>query len=146
MSAIEEKKNKGEEELICPDCEGMGWSQEHCEICDDEGCEECENSCQRCNGKGKIKVIINKDEIKSILEELKLKGIGNGIVKKLVKCVKAIGNIAKLLYKNTPYVITGFLDMLGYAGILIPTMNGISAVVSNYNLDLDSLVGNFLSR
>lgn len=142
---LEEKKNKGYDEMICPDCEGEGLSQKDCELCDNQGCEVCEGPCKKCGGEGKIKVDINKQEIKTLLEELKLKGIGNGIVKKLTKCVQAIGNIAKLLYKNTPYIITGFLDMIGYASILVPTMNAISFLVSNYNLDMDSLTGNFLS-
>jgi hypothetical protein len=83
--------------------------------------------------------------MRTILEELKLKGIGNGIVKKLVKCFNSIGGLFKILFKNTPYLVSGFMDMFAYTSILMPTMNAVSALVGNYNLNMDTLPGNLIS-
>ena len=85
---------------------------------------------------------ISKKEIKSILEELKLKGIGNGIVKKMVSCINVIGNIVKILFKGTGYAINGLFDMFGYTALLIPCMNAISYVVDSNSMDMDDLISN----
>jgi hypothetical protein len=128
ITYLEEQNNKsGDTDVICPDCNGDN------------------KKCKSCEGKGHIKSIVTKNDAQTLLEELKLRGIGNGIVKKLVKCLKSIGNIVKILFKNTPYVIRGLMEMFAYTSILIPTMNGISAMVGNYKLDLDTLPANFTS-
>jgi len=85
---------------------------------------------------------ISKKEIKSILEELKLRGIGNGIVKKMIICINVIGDIFKVLFKGTGYVINGLFDMFGYTSLLIPCMNAISYVVDSHDFDMDSLISN----
>lgn len=85
---------------------------------------------------------ISKKEIKSILEELKLRGIGNGIVKKMVACINVIGDIVKVLFKGTGYAINGLFDMFGYTSLLIPCMNAITYVVNNNSFDMDSLISN----
>lgn len=87
---------------------------------------------------------IEKDA-KSMLEELKLKGVGNGVIKKLVSCINSIGNIFKILFKNKRHVINGFFDMLAYSSIAVPFLNGISYMVNKYNMDLSTLTSNFLS-
>jgi hypothetical protein len=48
----------------------------------------------------------------------------------------------KALFKNTPYVVNGLIDMLAYTSVLIPAMNGISAIVGKYDLNIDTLIGN----
>jgi hypothetical protein len=146
VTYLEEKNNKsGDNKLECKDCEGLGIIYNKCDVCEGEGCEECEVECETCKGKGYIDSVVTKADARTILEELKLRGIGNGIVKKLVKCFKSIGNLLKILFKNTPYIISGFMDMFAYTSILIPTMNAISALIGNYNIDMDTLVGNFAS-
>ena len=87
---------------------------------------------------------VEKDA-KSMLEELKLKGVGNGIIKKLVSCIKSFGNIFKILFKNKRHVINGFFDMFAYTSILIPALHGISYMIGKYELNVDTLPSNFLS-
>ena len=127
ITYLEEQNNKeGNVEVIC-------------------SCKGKKSNCELCNGSGKTKSIVTKQDAQTLLEELKLRGIGNGIVKKLVTCFKSIGNIVKILFKNTPYVIRGLMEMFAYTSILIPTMHAISALVGNYKLDMETLPSNFVS-
>ena len=138
ITYLEEKNNKaGDTEVECPDCDGLGYHG------GEDG--EDEEDCQSCSGSGILKSEVTKADARTILEELKLRGFGNGIVKKLVKCFKSIGNLFKTLFKNTPYIISGFLDMFAYTAILIPTMNAISWMVGKYDFNLETLPMNFLS-
>ena len=105
-------------------------------------CEVKKSDCEICGGTGMIRSKVSKRDARTILEELKLRGIGNGIVKKMVECFKFLGSILKTLFRNTPYVINGLIDMLAYTAILVPAMNGISAIVGKYDLTIDSLMGN----
>lgn len=105
-------------------------------------CKPKSKDCEVCGGSGMIKSIVNKQDARTILEELKLRGIGNGIVKKMVECFKFLGSMFKSLFKNTPYIVNGLIDMLAYTSILIPAMNGISAIVGKYELTIDTLIGN----
>jgi hypothetical protein len=84
-------------------------------------------------------------DAKSMLEELKLRGVGNGIVKKLVACIKSMGNIFKILFKNRRHIINGFFDMFGYTSIVIPVLNAISYMIGKYDMNLETLPSNFLS-
>jgi hypothetical protein len=84
-------------------------------------------------------------DAKSLLEELKLRGIGNGIIKKIIKCFASITNIFKMLFGNTGHVFNGLLDLFSYTALLIPCMNAIKSMIGKYHLNLDSLPGNFLS-
>lgn len=84
-------------------------------------------------------------DAKSMLEELKLRGVGNGIIKKLVSCIKSMGNIFKILFKNKRHVINGFFDMFGYTAIVIPVLHAISYMVGKYDMNLETLPSNFLS-
>ena len=127
ITYLEESKNKsGDEQIPCD-------------------CETKKTDCEICDGTGMVKSIVKKRDARTILEELKLRGIGNGIIKKLVECFKFLGNILKTFFKNTPYVINGLIDMLAYTAILVPAMNGISAIVGKYDLTVDTLMGNAAS-
>jgi len=108
-------------------------------------CEKKSTGCNICSGSGMIDSIVSKSDAKTILEELKLRGIGNGIIQKLVACFKSIGKFLKMLFRNSTYIVNGLMDMLGYAAILVPTMNAISAIVGEYSLDFKTLPGNLLS-
>ena len=81
---------------------------------------------------------------KSMLEELKMMGIGNGLVKKLIQGLKSIKNIFSLIGKYMGAVIGGVIDMFAYIAIFIPIMNGILSIVNKYDLNLDTLPENFL--
>jgi hypothetical protein len=87
--------------------------------------------------------ILTKDS-KSMLEELKMMGIGNGIVKKLIKAFQSIKGIFSIISKHLGAVVGGFIDMFAYTGMLIPIMNGILYIVGKYDLNIDTLIQNFI--
>lgn len=87
--------------------------------------------------------ILTKDS-KSMLEELKMMGIGNGIVKKIIKIFKSITYIFKLIGKHVGAVTGGFMDMFAYTAMLIPIMNGILYIIGKYDLNLDNFIKNFI--
>jgi hypothetical protein len=87
--------------------------------------------------------VLTKDS-KSMLEELKMMGIGNGIVKKLIKAFQSIKNIFFIIGKHLGAVVGGFIDMFAYTGMLIPIMNGILYIVGKYDLNIDTLIQNFI--
>ena len=90
------------------------------------------------------KKVFEKDA-KSELEELKLRGVGNGVIKKIVKCIKSIGNIFNILFKHKRTLTNKFFDMFAYAAITIPVLNAISYMIGKYHMDIESLPSNFLS-
>lgn len=104
---------------------------------------------ERKNKTTKMQIDMSEQEIKdnaqSLLAELKLRGIGNGIVKKVVKSFQAIGNLIKIVFKNVNNVINGFVDMFAYTSLLLPCMNVLASFIDKYSLNLDTLQGNFLS-
>lgn len=91
------------------------------------------------------KSYVTKKDAQTMLEELKLRGIGQGLVKKFVTSFKSIGQFFKILFKGTPYVINGLIDMFGYASLLIPCMNAISMFVGKYDISLDNIAANMVS-
>jgi hypothetical protein len=138
ITYLEEKNNRiGSEEIECLDCEGTGFENPTNDLDD--------NPCSICLGYGSIKSKVTKKDTDTLLAELKLRGIGDNIVKKVITCFKSIGNIFKIIFRNTPYIISGFLDMLGYTAILLPSMNAISALIGEYHFNIDTLPANLLS-
>jgi len=91
---------------------------------------------------GQEEEILTKDS-KSMLEELKMMGIGNGIVKKVVKLFKSITSIFTIIGKHLSAVAKNFIDMFAYTAILIPIMNGILYVIGKYDLNVDTFLENF---
>jgi len=84
-----------------------------------------------------------RTDSKSMLEELKLRGIGNGIVKKIIAAFDSIKNIFTTITKHTGSVINGFIDMFAYTALLIPVMNAVKFIIGKYDLNLETLVANF---
>jgi hypothetical protein len=124
ITYLEESKNKaGDTEVPC-------------------NCQSKSKDCKNCGGTGMIKSVVSKQDARTILEELKLRGIGNGIIRKMVECFKFLGEVLKALFKNTPYIVNGLVDMLAYTSLLIPAMNGINAIVGKYDLTMETLIGN----
>jgi hypothetical protein len=82
---------------------------------------------------------------KTLLTELKLKGIGNGVVKKLMQVFKSIVDLFNLVFKNIGIVAKELLDMLAYTSLLVPFINSVSFIIGKYNLDFDTFIGNFAS-
>lgn len=81
---------------------------------------------------------------KTLLEELKLRGVGNGVIKKLITAFYSIKNIFSIIGKHTGAVIAGFTDMFAYTSLLIPIMNGVNYVINKYQFTLDNIDDNFL--
>lgn len=92
---------------------------------------------------GEEEDILTKDS-KSMLEELRMMGIGNGIVKDLIKAFQSIKNIFHLIAKHITNVLGSFIDMFAYTTILIPVLNGISYIVGKYDMNLQTFLANFL--
>jgi hypothetical protein len=84
------------------------------------------------------------NDSKSLLEELKMRGVGNGIVKKLIKSLKSIKSIFYLITKHLGAVVGGFIDMFAYTSMLIPIMNGVLYLIGKYELNLETLTQNFI--
>jgi hypothetical protein len=128
ITYLEESKNKIAPSEIPCDCKGKS------------------KDCKFCGGIGMVKIDLSKKDARNFLEELKLrtglKKTQDGIINKLSECFKFLGTILKDLFKNTPYIVNGLIDMLGYTSILIPAMNGISAIIGEYELTMDTLIGN----
>jgi len=82
---------------------------------------------------------------KSMLEELRMRGIGDGIVKKIIKAIQSIKNIFSIIGKHIGAVVSGVIDMFAYTSILIPIMNGILAIIGKYDMTMDAVISNFFS-
>ncbi len=87
--------------------------------------------------------IVTNDS-KSLLEELKMRGVGNGIVKKLIKSLKSIKPIFYTISKHLGAVVGGFIDMFAYTSMLMPIMNAILWMINKYEFNLETLPQNFL--
>ena len=141
ITYLEESNNKvGDDRTVCTDCEGMGFKN-HDEDDEDEDDEECPT----CKGTGYLNSLVTKKDAQTMLEELKMRGIGNGIVKKYVEVTKAIGKFFQIVFRGTPYVIKSFVDMFAYSALLLPAMNAVAAAVGKYDLTVDTAVANLIS-
>jgi hypothetical protein len=87
---------------------------------------------------------LTKDS-RSMLEELRMKGIGDGIVKKVMKAIDSIKNIFSVVAKHLGAMVGGVIDMFGYTAILIPIMNAILWIIGKYEMSVDSVIQNFFS-
>jgi len=86
---------------------------------------------------------LTKDS-KSMLEELRMKGIGDGIVKKIIKCLQSAKDIFKIIGKHMGAVVGGFMDMFAYSAIMVPIMTTLSSVINEFDLNLDTMPQKFL--
>jgi len=148
VAYLEINKNKsGSAEIICSICNGSGTVTSS-EVQNLEEVDEVE-SCHHCHGEGKIQSLVTKADAQTMLEELKLKGVGDGIIRKLSNCLVWIGEFVKTAFKGVHYAISSLIDLFGYTAILIPTMNAISALINQNFWTLDNLPqiisGNLLS-
>ena len=82
---------------------------------------------------------------KSLLEELKLRGIGNGIVKKVVGCLKAVGAVAKLIMRHKGHVLTSLFEMLAYSALCVPVVSALKALVGTYHFTVDNFPNHMAS-
>lgn len=87
---------------------------------------------------------LTKDS-KSMLEELRMRGIGDGIVKKVMKSIESIKNVFAVVAKHLGAMVGGVIDMFGYTAILIPIMNAILWIIGKYDMSVDAVIQNFFS-
>jgi len=74
-----------------------------------------------------------------------MRGVGQGIVKKFVSAFSTIGKFFKMLFRGTPYVINGLLDMFGYTSLMVPCMNAIAVFIGKYDVTLENIAMNLFS-
>lgn len=91
------------------------------------------------------KSVVTKRDAQTMLEELKMRGIGQGIVKKFVSALSAISKFFKMLFRGTPYVVNGLLDMFGYTALMVPCMNALSSFIGKYDMTIETISANLLS-
>ena len=91
----------------------------------------------------KEEVEMTKDS-KSMLEELRMRGIGDGIVKKVIKCLKSVTGVFKIFGKHVGAVIGGIIDMFAYGAMLAPICVSLADIINKYKLNLDTMPENFL--
>jgi hypothetical protein len=85
---------------------------------------------------------IEKDA-KSLLEESRMKGVGDGIIKKIIKALQSIKDIFKMVIKHTGATISGFIDLFAYVSMMIPMLNAVMYIIGKYDLNLDTMITNF---
>ena len=73
-----------------------------------------------------------------------MRGVGNGIIKKLIKSLKSVKPIFYLITKHIGAVVGGFIDMFAYTSMFIPIMNGILYLIGKYDFNLETLPQNFI--
>ena len=105
--------------------------------------EKKTNSLQSTNGDFDEETL-TKDS-KSMLEELRMSGLGDGIVKKIIRSLTAIKNIFSTLAKYLGAAVGGIIDMFSYTAILIPIMNAILYVIGKYDMGADEIISNFFT-
>jgi len=82
---------------------------------------------------------------KSMLEELRMRGIGDGIVKKFIKSLQSIKNLFKIIGKHLGAVVNGFMDMFAYSSLLLAIMPALSQVIDKFSLNIETLPKNFFA-
>jgi hypothetical protein len=134
ITYLEESKSKSSAaEIICQLCGGEGTlTDSEVENLDDVYTKK--EKCYHCDGKGSHGVV-TKWDTSTMLEELRMKGIGNNIIEKLVNCFLAIRKFLGIIFRG----ISTILDFFGYTAILIPVMNAITAVIHNNFWTIENL-------
>lgn len=87
--------------------------------------------------------ILTKDS-KSMLEELKMRGIGNGLVKLVMKSFESVTNLFSVIGKHLGAVVGGVIDMFAYTALMIPVMNGILYLIGKYELTPETIIQNLI--
>lgn len=82
---------------------------------------------------------------KTLLTELKLKGIGGGIVKKLINVYNSISQLFNHIFRSLGIVTQSLLDIFAYTTILVPFINSVKYIVGKYDLNFENFITNFAS-
>lgn len=84
-----------------------------------------------------------KRDSKSLLTELKLRGVGNGIIKKIIQFINLIKDLFATIYKYSGKVIYDITDMFIYTSLFLPLLNALAFVLGKYEMTLDTAIENF---
>lgn len=84
------------------------------------------------------------EDSKTLLTELKLRGVGNGFIKKIKKSFIYLFDVFKKITTPFNVVVSSFIDMFAYTSLMIPIMNTVYYVVGKYDMGLDNLIENFI--
>lgn len=87
--------------------------------------------------------LLTKDS-KSMLEELKMRGVGNGLVKLVIKSFESVTNIFSVIGKHLGALVGGVIDMFAYTALMIPVMNGILYLIGKYELTPETVIQNLI--
>lgn len=98
-----------------------------------------EEKDSKLNGEERLEM---ERETKSLLMELKLSGVGNGIIKKISESIKSIKNILNIILKHSGKAIESIIDMFSYTSLLIPVLNSITYIITKYKFTIDDLIYN----
>ena len=79
------------------------------------------------------------NDAKSMLEELKLNGIGNATVRKTINSFRTILNMYIVVTKKT---LSSLIDLFSYTALAIPIINSINILINQNGLSLDSFITN----
>jgi hypothetical protein len=79
---------------------------------------------------------------KSILEELKMGGVGDGIVKSIINLFYNIKNLISLIYEKIK--IVNFFEIFKYIKNLKVFFSSIIYLIEDYNLDIETSIKNFV--
>lgn len=85
------------------------------------------------------------DMLHSIFEELQLNGIGQGIVKKIVRVLKMIMHIFNVVGKRIHIIISNLIEMFAYTALMFPIMNSILYIIDKYTFNIDTTIFNLKS-
>lgn len=86
----------------------------------------------------------NKQQIKKLLEELRLNGT-YGIAKKLVRGLECIKDILVVIAKNLGKSVNTIVDIFSYTAIFMPCAMALNSIITKNNLDLDSFINYFIT-
>ena len=81
-----------------------------------------------------------RDDIRNILEELKMSGNGNGTVKKISESIGIISNIIGLVYVNE---LEANIFNIANKGHLNKIIHSINTIIEKYNMNVDQFNQNF---
>src|SRR5574344_335853 len=79
---------------------------------------------------------------KSIIEELKMRGVGEGLVKKSVKILELIKKLFMKIGRCVSLLIFELGEMFAYTALMIPIMNAIFSFVGKYSFTFDTCIFN----
>ena len=121
---LEENNNaEGSAEILCPSCSGKN-----------------NKGCKNCGGGGKITSIVTKEDARTLNEELKLRGIGNGIVKKMVNCVRSILNLMQTILSTRPTID----DLCCDDKKITQALGAVLSMIEKNNFTIDNLAQNLV--